>query len=600
MDGTNGSNQPIGTNMIQTGPFADSAAVAAAAAAAAAAAQRTQLSSSSAPGGVLPPPDTTRHSALSVPPSTPLSPPPILQSRGLSPGALLSATVGGGGAGFGDPNDSSSTLGTANLSAVQQPVLSLTGVTFGGGSHRVVQPRQLPMGGPNGSPPGSSPESVGAGQGGGWRQMQRQQHDYQFGPRGGTMNTNPSAPPSKRRRTMMEAFGDMSLSRRRGMAGLDLATLPGGTVGGTSSSSSSSSRPGLGDGAAMASSSTRSLGDFAFNASSNTTTNRPSRPSPIAGLTGVGPMQHIGFSSVASHSSPGQMRRSVGTRGSSGNGATPSEETIEDDSDDPLDVSPYNKIAAPTALPPKPDSNVIRITSSDMESASETASEMDEGVLDVFPPLAIAASSTADKPKNPVDAKIEELIRRDRMRAMIQAKLEAEGKKPANGSSEVKTRDDFDYQGTFTTAGSTTWRKLDAVMGDMPAASATQVGADASVTPISIPAAIAPHHPASTAGTVLPSAAASAAAIAASAAMPPPAPVAANISNPNRGDAKVAPGMLRGRSTERRSSRGSRSRSLPRQYMKMAPQPSKSRNVSMASASSAATSGGGDASDMDL
>ena len=453
--------------------------------------------------------------------------------------------------------------------------------------------------GPNGSPPGSSPESVGAGQGGGWRQMQRQEHDYQFGPRG-TMNTNPSAPPSKRRRTMMEAFGDMSLSRRRGMAGLDLATSPGGAVDGTSSGGS---RPGLGDGATMATS-TRSLGDFAFNAGFNTATNRPSRPSPIAGLTGVGPMQHIGFSSVASHSSPGQMRRSVGTStgSSSGNGATPSEETIEDDSEDPLDATPYNNnIAAPMALPPKPDSNVIRITSSDMEAASETASEMDEGVLDGFPPLAVA-SSTTDRPKNPVDAKIEELIRRDRMRAMIQAKLEAEGKKPTNGSSqERKTRDDFDYQGTFTTAGSTTWRKPDAVMGNMPAApSATQVGVDASMTPISIPAAIPPHHPASTAGVVLPSAAASAAAIAASAAMPPPAPVAATISNPNGGNAKVAPGMLRGRSTERRSSRGSRSRSLPRQYMKMAPQPSKSRDVSMASASSAATSGGGDASDMDL
>ena len=60
------------------------------------------------------------------------------------------------------------------------------------------------------------------------------------------------------------------------------------------------------------------------------------------------------------------------------------------------------------ALPLKPDSNVIRITSLDMESASETASEMDEGVLDGFPPLAVA-SSTTDRPRNPVDAKIEEL-----------------------------------------------------------------------------------------------------------------------------------------------------------------------------------------------
>ena len=601
MDGSNGSNQPIGTNMIQTGPFADSAAVAAASAAAAAAAQRTQPSS--APGGILPPPNTRNptRSALPVPPSTPQSPPPILHSRGLSPDELLSATVGGGG----DPNDSSSTLGTANpsLSAVQQPVLSLSGVTFGGGSHRVVQPRQLPLG-PNGSPPGSSPESAGAGQGGGWRQMQRQQHDHQFGSRG-TMNTNPSAPPSKRRRTMMEAFGDMSLSRRREMTGLDLATSTTDDMDGGIGSTSSRSGLGTGDGATMASiGSTRSLGDFATNATFNATSNRPSRPSPIAGLTGVGPMQHIGVSSVASHSSPGHgpMRRSVGTSSSSGNGATPSEETIEDDSDDPLDVSPYNNnstIAAPMALPLKPDSNVIRITSLDMESASDTASEMDEGVLDGFPPLAVA-SSTTDRPRNPVDAKIEELIRRDRMRAMIQAKLEAEGKKAANGSSqERKTRDDFDYQGTFTTAGSTTWRKPDAVMGNMPtAAAATHVGADASMAPISIPAAIPPHHPASTAGTMLPSGAASAAAMAASAAMPPPAPVSTtNNSNPNEGNVKIAPGMMRGRSTERRTSRGSRSRSLPRQYMKMAPQPSKSRDVSMASAT---TSGGGDASDMDL
>ena len=422
----------------------------------------------------------------------------------------------------------------------------------------------------------------------------------------------------------MEAFGDMTLSQRRGVAGLDLATSsPDGAGGG----GTGLGRPGLGDGAAVTSS-TRSLGDFAFSfgvgggsgtsssSGSGVNTNRPSRPSPIAGLNGAGPMQHIGFSSVASHASPGHMRRSVGTSSSrsSGNGATPSEETIEDDSDGPLDMSragsvnggdvgfgfssPYN-IAAPTALPPKLDSNVIRITSSDMESASETANEMDEGVLDGFPPLA-AASTRSDRPKNPVDAKIEELIRRDRMRAMIQAKLEAEGKKPTNGSSERKTRDDFDLQGTFTTAGSTTWRKPDAVMGNMPAAAA-EVAADASITPISIPAAIPPHHPPGSTGGMMPSAAASAAAMAASAAMPPPAPVTtANISNPNEGNAKVAPGMLRGRSTERRSSRGSRSRSLPRQYMKMAPQPSKSRDVSMASASSAATSGVGDASDMDL
>jgi len=594
--------------MLHTGPFADS--VAAAAAAAASADRRTQPPSSSA-GGVPPPPNSAL--TLTVPPSTPLSPPPILHSRGLSPGGLI------GAAGAADGGDSDND-GGANLSAVQQPIL--TGVTFGGGAPRAGGlGLRVP---PRGSPPGSSPES--AGQGGGWRQMQRQQHDYQFGGRGGTMNTNPSAPPSKRRRTMMEAFGDLSLSQRRGMAGLDLATSSpaAGMAGG--------SRPGLGLGLGDgAPGSTRSLGGFGAggwqawqqeeedqtalpflqgNGGSgvNVIPNRPSRPSPIAGLNGAGPMHHIGFSSVASHSSPGLTRRSVG--------ATPSEETIEEDSEDPLDLtrtgsddadgfgfapgfgmSPCN-IAAPTALPPKPDPNVIRVTSLDTESASETASEMDEGAFDGLVPL-IAPSSTSEKPKNPVDAKIEALIRRDRMRAMIQAKLEAEGKKPPvngdiGGSSQGKTRDDFDYQGTFTTAGSATWRKPDAAMGGTPATAA----AETSITPLSIPAAIPSRHPSSATEIVRPPAASTAAA-SATATMPPPAPNAANSSNPNSGAAKIAPGMQRGRSTER-SSRGSRSRSLPRQYMKMAPQPRKSRDVSMTSASSAATSGGSGASDMDL
>ena len=341
----------------------------------------------------------------------------------------------------------------------------------------------------------------------------------------------------------------------------------------------------------------------------NSTSCRPSRPSPIAGLNGSEPRQHIDFSSVAVPL--GIMRRSVGSRG----GATPSEETIEEDTEDSfimprtgsgrsfggsVGISPYG-IAAPTALPPKLNSNVVRITSSDMGSASETASEMDEGVLDGFPHPLIGAARTAssDKPKNPVDAKIEELIRRDRLKAMIQAKLEAEGKKSDNGSDNIsgpsqrKPRDDFDYQGTFTTAGSATWRKPDAVMDIPPAAVAAS-----SITPISIPAAMPPQNPASAPAMVF---SAAAAAAAAAVAMPPPARVATNpTANPNSGDAKVSPGMQRGRSAERRSSCGARSRSLPLQYMTWAPQPTKSRDVSMASASSAATGGADDASDMDL
>ena len=428
------------------------------------------------------------------------------------------------------------------------------------------------------------------------------------------MNTNPSAPPSKRRRTMTEAFEDMSLSRRRGMAGLDLATT---TTTPTDAAGDVGSFVGFGAGLQQQEQDEETFA-FALGAGrgtagpNNSTSNRPTRPSPVAGLNGAELRQHIDFSSVAVP--PGIMRRSVGSRG----GATPSEETIEEDTEDSLGISrtgngrnfggsagisPYS-IAAPTALSSKPNSNVVRISSSDMESASETASEMDEGVLDGLPPplIGAAGATSSDKPKNPVDAKIEELIRRDRLKAMIQAKLEAEGKKSDNssdsisGPSQRKTRDDFDYQGTFTTAGSATWRKPDAVMDIPPAAVAS------SIMPISIAAAMPPQNPASAPAMVL-SAAAAAAAAAAAVAMPPPRPtrVATNPTViPNSGDAKVSPGMQRGRSAERRSSCGARSRSLPRQYMKMAPQPTKSRDVSMASASSAATGGADDASDMDL
>ena len=505
-------------------------------------------------------------------------------------------------------------LGTVggNLSAVhiQQPILHLAGVTFSGRQRLVPSPSS--SGGAGGavdhgsSPPAGSPDSAPPGQGGGWRQMQRQQHDYQFGPRGGTMNTNPSAPPSKRRRTMTEAFEDMSLSRRRGMAGLDLATT---TTTSTDAAGDVGRFVGFGGGLQQQEQDEETFA-FALGAGrgtagpNNSTSCRPSRPSPIAGLNGSEPRQHIDFSSVAVPL--GIMRRSVGSRG----GATPTEETIEEDTEDSFSMSrtgsgrsfggsvgtsPYG-IAAPTALPPKPNSNVVRISSSDMGSASETASEMDEGVLDGFPHPLIGAAGTAssDKPKNPVDAKIEELIRRDRLKAMIQAKLEAEGKKSDNGSDSIsgpsqrKPRDDFDYQGTFTTAGSATWRKPDAVMDIPPAAVAAS-----SITPISIPAAMPPQNPASGPAMVLSAAAA--------VTMPPPARVATNpTANPNSSDAKVSPGMQRGRSAERRSSCGARSRSLPRQYMKLAPQPTKSRDVSMASASSAATGGADDASDMDL